>query len=42
MRRRARLVVCVLVAACGGLGPQDAQRAELQANQARWRSLGPD
>jgi len=30
------------MAACGGLGPQDAQRAELDANRARWSSLGPD
>lgn len=30
-----------LLVACGGLGPRDAQRAELEANRERWSSLGP-
>lgn len=43
MRRLGWLVVVVpLLAACSDLGPGDARLARLEANLARWDSLGPD
>lgn len=42
MKRVAAMLAWLpLVVACGGLGPRDAQRAELEANLTRWTSLGP-
>jgi hypothetical protein len=34
-------VLCPLVLACGSLGPDDEHLTDLEANQARWETLGP-
>ena len=43
MRPAAWLVIlCPLLAACESVGPIDVRLIDLEANQSRWDSLGPD
>ena len=35
------VLVCPLLLACGAVDPEDVRLALLEANQARWESLGP-
>lgn len=42
MRRALTVLAWLpLVVGCGGLAPRDFERARLEANLARWRSVGP-